>query len=384
MRRMKTDGAMESWKDLHAGATVVDMHAHPSLKVSLFRRSLARAVGSSRFLWPPSLRTSLSQLHAGGVDVVLSAAYAPEHGLREEWWPLYLLRVFMPLRWNRYYCGPYLKITLRMMEELEEQIEKHGSNGTLACVAHSRSELDEALAREPRPIVFVHCAEGAHCLDGDVDNLDILADRGLAYLTLAHFYDNGFAPPCYPFDQKLNCPGGFDDRRDLTRSLSTKGERLVAKAHERRVLIDIAHCTPVARRRVLELLAPDQPVLASHIGVKALHPCPYNLSDDEIRTIADRGGVVSVIFMNAWLVPWETSHGLDAIVATLRHVINVGGEQCAALGTDFDGFTDPPDDVKDAAQLPELTSRLVAEGFTSEGIEKLLGGNALALLRSYW
>jgi membrane dipeptidase len=382
---MSTEGTTPTaipWKNLHAKATLVDLHAHPSLKVSLFRRSLSRVTGSSRHLWPPSFRTSLGHLRDGGVDLILSAVYAPEHGLRKEFWPIHLLRLLMPCRWQRYYEGPYFDVTLRMLDDIEDQIRKHGD---FARKVSNPTELRALLAEpEGRPVAFVHCLEGAHCLDGNLDNLQALAKRGVAYLTLAHFYDNGFAPPCYPFDKKLDRPGLFDERRDPSRPLTPLGEQLVSALGEHGILTDVAHCTPVARRRVYELLGPHQGVIASHVGVQGIHPTPYNLTDDEIRTIADRGGVVGVIFMNQWLVPYETSHGLNEIVQTIRHLEKVGGVGCVAVGTDFDGFTDPPDDLKDARELPYLTCRLVAEGFTSTEIEAMLGGNALRTLLDHW
>jgi len=385
---VNTDAGADSrpWKQLHDTATVVDMHAHPSLKVSLFKRSLAFAAGSSRTLCPPSLRTSVSQLRDGGVDVILSAVYAPEHGLEKEWWPIHLLRFLLPFRWHRYYSGPYLDVTLRMMDELEAELKKLNARSPkeVVRVVRCREELNALLDEPTRPIAFVHCAEGAHCLDGDVDNLQKLADRGLAYLTLAHFYHNGFAPPCYPFDEKLNRPGFFDERRDLTRTLTPLGEKLIERMGELGILPDVSHCTPVARRRVYEILAPDQSLIASHVGVRSINPSPYNLGDEEIRFIAKRGGVVAVIFMNYWLVPYETSHGLNEIVQTIRHLVNVGGVDCVALGTDFDGFTDPPDDAKDARDLPQLTSRLMAEGFAADEIQRMIGGNALRVLKEHW
>jgi membrane dipeptidase len=150
------------------------------------------------------------------------------------------------------------------------------------------------------------------------------------------------------------------------------------------VVVDVAHCTPVARRRVYEVTPPSQCLIASHVGVQAINPAPYNLTDEEIRLISDRGGVVSVIFMNYWLAPYETSHGINEIVQTLRHLVRKGGVECVALGTDFDGFTDPPDDLKDAREMPRLTSRLVAEGFSQADIERMLGGNAMRVLRESW
>jgi membrane dipeptidase len=81
-----------------------------------------------------------------------------------------------------------------------------------------------------------------------------------------------------------------------------------------------------------------------------------------------------VIFMIYWLMPHETKRGLDFI-------INVGGIDAVAFGSDFDGFTDPPDDMKDAQELPRLTQRLIAESYTEEEIKKILGHNIIRVFK---
>jgi microsomal dipeptidase-like Zn-dependent dipeptidase len=108
------------------------------------------------------------------------------------------------------------------------------------------------------------------------------------------------------------------------------------------------------------------------------------LQDWEIKRIARDDGIVSAIFMNYWLMPNETGQGLNFVSRTLEHFINVGGEDHVGLGTDFDGFADPPDDLHDATQMPRLTQRLLSDGHSEERVKKILGGNALRVLREGW
>jgi membrane dipeptidase len=72
------------------------------------------------------------------------------------------------------------------------------------------------------------------------------------------------------------------------------------------------------------------------------------------------------------------------IAQTLRAFFDAAGEDAVGLGTDFDGFTEPPSDLLNAAQLPRLTQRLLAEGFSGDQVQKMLGGNALRVLREGW
>jgi membrane dipeptidase len=178
--------------------------------------------------------------------------------------------------------------------------------------------------------------------------------------------------------------GCFTGDRDLTRGLTTFGEQVVEKMIELGMIIDIAHCTPPARKRIFEIVGNKIPIIASHVGAYEINPSPYNLKDWEIKKIAETGGVSAVIFMNYWLMPHETKRGLNFIAKTLDHFKNVGGIDHIGIGTDFDGFTDPPDDLKDSSYLYKLTQRLIAEDYSEENIKKIWGGNALRVIRDGW
>ena len=108
------------------------------------------------------------------------------------------------------------------------------------------------------------------------------------------------------------------------------------------------------------------------------------LWDWEIAKIADTGGVVSVIFIYYWLAPHARRRGIDFINQTIRHFVSVAGVDHVAVGSDFDGFTDPPDDLEDATKLPFLSQRLLSDGFIPDQIAKVLGGNSLRVFREGW
>lgn len=377
------------WAQIHShDSVIVDLHVHPSLKVSLFHRALTTRLYSARAYDPFSVRAAFPKLRKGGLDVLLSAVYAPERCIVRECWPLGLLRYITPFTWRRVFGRPYFAVTLQMIEEMESAVAnaKDAKTGKpLAKVAHSVQELDAILDQgDTRPIAVVHCVEGGHSLDGDLDNLQRLYDRGVAYLTLAHFFENELVHPCFPWPESVQKLGFFRRHRNVALGLKALGERAVEKMVELGMLIDVAHCTPPARARIYDIVGKRAPLVASHVGAYEINPSPYNLKDWEIKKIADSGGVVGVIFMNYWLMPHETKRGLNFITRTLDHFVHVGGIDHVGIGTDFDGFTDPPDDLRDASQLPRLTQRLVAEGYDTEAIAKIWGGNVLRVLRDGW
>jgi membrane dipeptidase len=376
------------WERVHfQDSTVVDLHTHPSLKASLFKRMLTGRFGASRAFDPFSVRTDFAKLREGGVDVLLSTVYAPEAQILEDCNYLKMLRYLMPLTWRNVFGRSSFDVTLEMLDVMEGQVGKavDKSGRLLARMAFSVRDLQDILSQDhDGPIAVIHSIEGGHSLDGKLENLRRLFERGVAYLTLAHFYENEAVNPCFPYPESVQLLGCFEGDRDLTLGLKQFGEQVVEHMIELGMILDISHCTPPARKRIYDIVGNRLPIIASHVGAYEINPSPYNLEDWEITRLAGTGGVVGVIFMNYWLMPHETKRGLNFIARTLRYLVDVGGIDHVAIGSDFDGFTDPPDDLKDASELPKLTQRLLAEGYSKEQIVKILGGNALRVLREGW
>ena len=88
--------------------------------------------------------------------------------------------------------------------------------------------------------------------------------------------------------------------------------------------------------------------------------------------------------MNYWISQVDSGLGLKYIERTLNHIVNVCGTDVAAIGTDFDGFTDPPDELVDMSELPRITAYLKGLDIDDEIVKKFLGQNALRLLTKGW
>jgi membrane dipeptidase len=379
-----------AWKTIHDEATIVDIHAHPSLKASLFYRALGQRIyPSPRAFDPFSVRTNFPRLRAGGVDVLLSVIYAPEIDIIDSAPPLKLLKYITPRLWHNVYERGYFTVANEMIDVIEKQAQnaRDEENGfQLVCFAHSIDALD-AILKQPgpnRPVALVHSIEGGHTLEGELSNLDAFFQRGVAYMTLAHFFPNEIVSPTFPWPEHMQHFNWFQDERDLTLGLTHFGEEVVERMMELGMLIDIAHCTPPARQRIYDIVGDRAPLIASHVGAFDINPDPYNLKDWEMRRIADSGGLIGVIFMNYWLMPRESDRGLNVITQTLQTFFNAAGEDHIGIGTDFDGFTKPPSDLINAAQLPRLTQRLLAEGLSEHQVKKILGDNAMRVLRQGW
>ncbi len=382
-----------SWQAIHATKPIVDLHIHPAMNRLVLKQNLGLRYVVSRSFNPLAVRASWPRLNDGGYGVIYSVIHVPERGLLNDFPIMKLFRVLRPDLWKKLIDTPYINATLSLLDDLESSV----GESNLVKMAKSTTELEAILSQpvDQRPVAVVNVIEGAHSLGGPDDteadifrNLDTLYQRGVAYITLAHFYPNRVTNPCYPFPEDFaNLSSNPEIWRDLTLGLTELGKRIVERMIERGMLIDLSHCTPTARKQVFDIAdASGQkvPLLATHIGSYDYNPTPYNLRDWEVKRIARDGGMVGVIFMPYWLVPHGGGQGLNQVAQTIEHFVDIAGEDAVGLGTDFDGFTTPPEDLKDASEMPRLTQRLIVDGCGEQVIRKVLGGNALRVLREGW
>ena len=156
------------------------------------------------------------------------------------------------------------------------------------------------------------------------------------------------------------------------------------------MIVDVTHCAPGARAEVYAELGTEVPIVASHVGADELHPTVYNLKRHEIEHIAASGGAVGIIFMNYWLGhlepdPVNLDAGLGNIWLTAKYIHDVTESwDHVMLGTDFDGFTDPPNDLRDSSQMPRVTEMLLRKDVSEEDVKKIIGGNAQRVLDLGW
>jgi microsomal dipeptidase-like Zn-dependent dipeptidase len=386
------------WKRIHHEATIIDLHIHPSMQQQLFNRNLNLRYVINRTLHgnPMNVRASFPRLRDGGYDVILSTLYVPEKGILNDFPIVKLFRFLRPDLWRKLILSQPFDATLKIMQEMETAVESSTSADAVK-MARSIGELDSILSqlKGQRPIAIIHAVEGAHSL-GDKDasdeevmhHLEVLFQRGVICITLAHFYPNRIVHPCYPFPEDIaRLAANPTLWRDLTLGLTDLGKQVVEKMIELGMLIDLSHCTPTARQQIYEIVdasGKHTPLVASHVGAYAIDPSPYNLTDREIQRITRDGGVIGVIFMPYWLMPKESGQGLNFISRHIQYLIDTGGEDIIGIGTDFDGFATPPDDLDNASQMPRLTQRLVVDGHSEACIKKVLGGNALRVIRQSW
>ena len=249
-----------------------------------------------------------------------------------------------------------LERSLYHAEKLDDAAER--SDGRLSLVRDQDDLAELVAARQDgsTQVGALFSLEGLHNLEGDLDNLQVLFDAGARMAGFTHFFDNEVAGSMHGVEK-----GGLTD---LGRDVLAEMERLG-------MVVDLAHSSEEAVEEILSLAT--RPVVTSHGGVQATCDVNRNLSDDQIRGIAATGGVVGIGYWDAAVC--DTTPG--AVVDAIEHVIEVGGIETAALGSDFDGATTVG---WDTSQIAVITQELMDRGHSEADIAAIMGGNTLRVL----
>lgn len=222
-----------------------------------------------------------------------------------------------------------------------------------ASIAGTATELEKNLAAE-RLSALVGI-EGAHAIEGQVDRVAELWRRGVRFMGLTHLSNNELGGSSFPL--MGNKP------------LSPLGHEVLEAMAGVGMALDVAHASPAALADMFTH-ANARP-FSSHTGVQGATASWRNLSDEALKTIADRGGVVGIIFAPRFV----GGRSFDHVARHLEHAISVMGEDAVGLGSDFDGMIPLPQGMRDVRDLPKLTDALLKRGMPEARIEKVLGHN---------
>jgi len=260
-------------------------------------------------------------------------------------------------------AGNRLATTLRNIAAAEERIAEHP--GELALV---RDHAGYVAAREAGLLAMWISLLGGNALSADLAVLDGPLGEQLHRITLIHLTGSDLGG--------TSSPVGRDE------GLTPLGHRFIEHCNYNRILVDLAHA---GRRTFWDALGAHSeslPPIVSHTGVSAIHAHWHNVDDDQIRAIAERGGVVGIMYQSAVLAPARRPCARAAIIDHLQHVVDLVGEDHAAIGTGYDGAVVPPRDLADITHHPLLVQDMLDRGFTPGRVGKILGGNYLRVVQS--
>jgi microsomal dipeptidase-like Zn-dependent dipeptidase len=348
-------------------------------------RALLTEVGSRLWNYPgPAMGPAVTVplMRAGEVSAVLSVLYVP---LDE-----------MDL--GKAYGAPpdpdYFQRLVRQLDLVESHLAQ--SHDDVAVVARDLDELEAAM--EGGRLALVHCVEGGFHLGatpGQVErNVAVLAERGIAYIGLAHLFWRGVATnaAALPFlpDRVYHLLFPQPDR-----GLTVLGEAALRAMVQTGILVDVTHMSARSFDDALELLDeldPDRrvPVVASHMACR-FGDLEYNLTDAQIARIGERDGAMGVIlcdhFVKEGLRHRRTRTFDESLEVVSRHVDRIrevtGSHRHAAIGSDLDGYIKPAlAGMDDMSAMSPLAAAL-AERYGPDA-EAIRRGNALRVLRKGW
>lgn len=213
--------------------------------------------------------------------------------------------------------------------------------------------------------------EGA-VYEGKLENLYALYEKGVRMSTLTWNYPNELGYPNPEFAP------GVRPIPDTEHGLTDTGRSFVEEMERLGVIIDLSHLNDAGIRDVLDMT--KGPVIASHSNARALCPHLRNLTDANLRSIGEKGGIIGVNYLVDFLEEGATIARVDRMTEHMAYIRNLAGIEAVALGSDFDGFEEPCE-IDSADKLPLLAQAMERRGFKPWEIEKVFSGNALRVFR---
>ena len=205
--------------------------------------------------------------------------------------------------------------------------------------------------------------EGGEAVEGYEDVLRCVHRMGVKAMTLTWNTRNELGEPAV---------------RKSRKGLTFLGKSIVREMGRIGMAVDLSHLNDEG---IADVLAEDVKVFASHSNSRAVFDSPRSLPDELIREIAKRGGTIGVNFYHKQLSDRSTAEISD-IARHAEHILKVGGEDCLAIGSDFDGMMNYPEGLSDPSGLPKLIPAFEAVGITGETLEKVCYRNLLRFAKS--
>ncbi|PKV47484.1 microsomal dipeptidase-like Zn-dependent dipeptidase [Janthinobacterium sp. 61] len=259
---------------------------------------------------------------------------------------LVVAQALPPATWNS-----LLARATYQADELRQQVAR--SNGKVRVIG-SRAQLRSFIAaREKDPALLAGwlTLEGAHALEGKLDNLDTLYKAGFRMAAPTHFFDTELSGSQHGLKKGGLTPLGRQWLRDM---------------EQRKMIVDLAHASPATIDDVLTMA--KRPVMVSHTGVRGTCANGRNLSDAQLKRIAAQGGLVGIGFWNTAVCGKDVA----SIARAIKYTVKLIGAEHVAYGSDFDGAVTT---AIDAAGLPRLTQALLDAGLSEAQIRRVAGEN---------
>ena len=323
--------------DLHQRVLTLDTHCDTPM---FFPQGVDFGSRDSRIL------VDLHKMSEGHQDATIMVSYLPQPQQGETFTSKVAFDV----------TGPTEYADL-IFDKIEAMVEK---NKEFLSIARTPADL-YANKQQGRHSIMLGIENGL-AIDGQLKRLQHFAQRGIVYMTLCHNGDNDICDSA---------------RGNSThQGVSAFGRQVIAEMNRLGIMVDLSHASEKTFYDALELS--ELPIVCSHSSCRALCDHPRNLTDEQMRALAAKGGVMQVTMYNGFLVKDGEATVLDAL-RHLEHAIEVMGIDHVGIGTDFDGDGGVRG-MANAAELINFTRLLLSRQFSEQDIEKIWGGNFLRVM----
>ncbi len=373
-RRASADDIAERAKKLHFSSIVLDTHDDTTQRFFSKDYDIGRR--------NPDGHVDIPRMREGGMNAIFFSIWIDG-------------RIMGP---------PAVQKALDQIDAVHENVSKNSKDMVLCRTA---AEVREA--HKQGKIAALIGVEGGHMIGNDMRVLRMFGDLGVRYMTLSHFYNDEWA------DSSTDKPahnGLTDFGKDIVREMNRQG-----------IMVDISHVSDKTFYDALEVS--KAPLIASHSSCRALCNHVRDMSDDMIKALAAKGGVIQINYEKSFIdqaykdASEKLSGGVVAkfdkfkkecgddqecfgqkmaeqekqataegklphvswerIIEHIDHAVKLAGADHVGLGSDFDG-ADMPDGMEDCSKLPKITEALMRKGYTDDDIRKILGGNTLRVM----
>ena len=287
----------------------------------------------------PKILVDLHKMTEGGLDSTIMVAYLPQKELTDE---------------------ALLAATAQannLLDGIEQMVAKSPSHVSLA---YTPADLYR-LKSEGKKAVMMGIENG-YAIGNDVKNVELFRKRGVVYMTLCHNGNNQLCGSARYNEEGLG--------------VNTFGEQVIQEMNRVGMMVDISHAGERTFYDALDIST--KPIVASHSSARALCNHPRNLYDEQLKALAQKGGVAQVTLYSGFLKEEGAATILDAI-AHLNHMVNVMGIEHVGIGTDFDGDGGIIG-CASASELINFTRQLLKQRYSEADIRRIWGGNFLRVM----
>ncbi|MGE5630190.1 MAG: dipeptidase [Caulobacteraceae bacterium] len=344
-----TPATAENAAKIHDDAIVVDTHSDTLLNI-LDRSTWLPAVNIAE---ETDFQLDIPKMQQGGVDVQTFGAYTSGYAFSTGGQNFIrgnsrLLALINGLRWTLENNQDTMELALSL-----EDINRILNDGKVAAVSS---------------------IEGGYSLN-ETTGLELLRqyhDLGVRMLALTWSNSNALG-------EGVN--EAYRDGTPSSGGLTELGREVIREMNRLGMVVDVSHMNEETFWGAIE--TSEAPVMASHSCVYNIKNHVRNLKDEQIKAIADGGGVIQVNFYNLFLGDDPENVSVKNLVDHIDYIANLVGVDHVGLGSDFDG-ADMPLDLQDASMVPNITEELLERGYSKSDIDKILGGNSLRLFKEVW